>query len=177
MARANVLCATLPRNLSSICSSNATPLFRSVQVAFQWCSEQKHSWRSLFIIALWCLWNWRNAKIFQDSKEPLKSSLHRIIAFHDMMPVKKAKMKRIAIKRLMILLLLLLVLFLMGPGRIIFVDVGSTLLWIRSCNTFYPGMMGLTQTAWPSRGFLQDCLPFVYFLTCRAFQFSVIQNQ
>jgi len=68
-------------------------VFVSVQAAFQWCCAQKDTWRSLFIIVLWSLWKWRIAKIFQDSKEPLKSSMHHILSSHDMLPVKQHKMK------------------------------------------------------------------------------------
>lgn len=58
-------------------------IFPSVQDGFKWWSEQCLSWRSLFIIAYWFLWKWRNAQIFQESKEPLNSILQRIMACYD----------------------------------------------------------------------------------------------
>lgn len=99
------------------------------------------------------------------------------MAFQDMVPVKKAKMKKDCKKELDDISIVAPVLSSMGPSRIIFVDVGSTLLWTRSYNTFYPGMVGLAQTAWPRQGLLLHCLLSVYFFTFKTFQFSVIQNQ
>lgn len=57
--------------------------FSSVQEGFLWWSRQSPSWRSLFIITCWYLWNLRNAHIFQDSKEPLQAILQRILACYD----------------------------------------------------------------------------------------------
>lgn len=58
-------------------------LFSSVQEGFKWWSRQSTSWISLFIISCWFMWNWRNAHIFQSSKEPLQAILQRILACHD----------------------------------------------------------------------------------------------
>eukprot|EP00253_Pinus_taeda_P025540 PITA_25540 len=59
--------------------------------AFQWWCAQKESWHSMFIIVLWCLWKWRNAKIFQESKEPLRSTLHHIIVTYGVFPDRVPK--------------------------------------------------------------------------------------
>lgn len=54
--------------------------------AYLWWCTQKESWRSLFIIAIWYLRKWRNAKIFQDSKVPLRSTMFQINSSHDVLP-------------------------------------------------------------------------------------------
>lgn len=57
--------------------------FSYVQDGFKWWSEQCPSWRTLFILACWFLWKWRNAHIFQDSRVPLASILFHILAYLD----------------------------------------------------------------------------------------------
>lgn len=117
------------------------------------------------------------ALFFKDSKVPIKSSLHHIVSIHDVMPVKKPKLKKDRKKEVEDFLISVPCAILMGPSRIIFVDVGSMLLWMRSCNIFYHGMVEVVQTAWLRQELLQDCLPSVCFLGFRTFQFMVIQNR
>lgn len=56
-------------------------VFPSVQDGYLWWSAQCPSWRSLFIIACWFLWKWRNEHTFQNSSLPLESILIKISGY------------------------------------------------------------------------------------------------
>lgn len=58
----------------------------SSQDAFIWWSQQKESWRPVILIVLWCAWRWRNNKLFNDAKEPLKDICQSIILIYDSIP-------------------------------------------------------------------------------------------
>lgn len=66
----------------------------SSKEAFFWWSGQKESWRPIFIIALWCIWRWRNKKVFKESKEPFMGTLQSITSLFDSLPEKPLKEKR-----------------------------------------------------------------------------------
>jgi len=104
--REGVPCVSLQSNQMIICSSNAPHLFisgmnclylmslsygfpyrvfSSVQEGFIWWSEQCSSWRTLFVLACWLLWKWRNAHIFEDPWMALVAIPLLISANHDLL--------------------------------------------------------------------------------------------
>lgn len=87
-----------------LCASRLLRLFLSCGYLFEdgykWWSGQCLSWRSLFIIVVWFLWKWRNAQIFQESKEPLHATLQRIMACHDSLLQVDSQSKKVCKKEL-----------------------------------------------------------------------------
>lgn len=60
--------------------------FISTRAYFMWWGRQEESKRIILPIALWSVWNWRNLKIFDDSKLPFKSVLMNIFALYESIP-------------------------------------------------------------------------------------------
>lgn len=66
----------------------------SIAEAFLWCSDQKKSWRKIFIISLWILWKWRNNAIFNGIKSPFMENFFNIVASFEGFLQKPLKLKR-----------------------------------------------------------------------------------
>lgn len=65
----------------------------SIMDAFIWCSKQIVSWRSIFIITLWCLWRWRNDFIFKNKRSPLLDIFFNICALYEDIPLPSPMIK------------------------------------------------------------------------------------
>lgn len=74
------------------CSRHKT--HASIAEAFLWCSDQKKSWRRMFIISLWILWKWRNTAIFNGIKSPFMENLFNIVASFEGLLQKPLKLKK-----------------------------------------------------------------------------------
>lgn len=70
----------------------------SIAEAFLWCSDQKKSWRRMFIISLWILWKWRNNAIFNGIKSPFMENFFNIVASFEGLPQKPLKLKRMSVQ-------------------------------------------------------------------------------
>lgn len=66
-------------------------LHGSISEAFLWCSKQKESWRSVFIIALWFIWKWRNNFIFNGKSAPFLDIFSNITLLCESIPQKPPK--------------------------------------------------------------------------------------
>lgn len=56
----------------------------SISEAFLWSSLQKKSWRSIFIIAVWCIWKWCNKVIFNSKASPFLEIISIITSIYEL---------------------------------------------------------------------------------------------
>lgn len=63
----------------------------SIAEAFLWCSLQKKSWRSIFIITLWCIWKWCNKVVFNGKVLQRMEILSSITSIFESIPQSSSK--------------------------------------------------------------------------------------
>lgn len=66
----------------------------SIIEAFLWCSEQKESWRRIFIISPWIIWKCRNNTIFNGIKSPFSEIFFNIVTSFEALSQKPLKQKK-----------------------------------------------------------------------------------
>lgn len=76
------------------CSEVQRKTHASIAEAFLWCSDQKKSWRRIFIISLWIVWKWRNNAIFNGIKSPFMEIFFSIVASFEGLPQNPLKPKK-----------------------------------------------------------------------------------
>lgn len=60
--------------------------------AFLWCCLQKNSWRSIFIITIWCIWKWHNKVVFNGKIPQHMEILCSISSIFESIPQSPPKM-------------------------------------------------------------------------------------
>lgn len=68
------------------------PSLSSMINAFLWCCLQKKTWRSIFIITVWCIWKWRNKVIFNGKTPHLMDIFSSISSIFESIPQSSPKM-------------------------------------------------------------------------------------
>lgn len=62
-------------------------IFNSIQQGFDWWSSQSAPRRSLFLIACWHIWIWRNDTIFSSFRKPTASILLGVTSLMDVLGI------------------------------------------------------------------------------------------
>eukprot|EP00253_Pinus_taeda_P024795 PITA_24795 len=68
----------------------------SITDSLLWCSEQNESWRTIFIIAWWSIWKWRNNSIFNGCNSPFLDIFLNIVSLYEALPQKSLKKNKSA---------------------------------------------------------------------------------
>lgn len=189
----DALWAKLRRSLTSICSSNATRLFRSGMNSLYfmvsltlfllqsrlpsngWASKSTPRDPCLLLLA----GAYGSGEMLKSSKIQRSPSSQLCSAFRPFMTwfLRKKSGWKMSVKiSRMTFPSKLPVLSLMELSKITSVDVGFASSWMTSSNSSYPGTVGMAQITWLRLGPLQAYLLFVLLWTSNAFQFMVIQN-